>query len=169
MVEIALSGCLLESKNTKRRFTYELCSQCLLHHAIQSAIMIVFLATLPFHFFLWMYMTLKICFEANCHWHFLWRLRHDHRINLSNRKETAQKSEWPRFLSSFRIWMGAWQLRFCLPLLAAILSQKAYLRKSVVLPSTLTLQLDELGDEYEDSAELMASISIESKVKDKPI
>lgn len=43
------------------------------------------------------------------------------------------------------------------------------LRKSVVLPSTLTLQLDELGDEYEDSAELMASISIESKVKDKPI
>lgn len=48
-------------------------------------------------------------------------------------------------------------------------SQKAYLRKSVVLPSTLTLQLDELGDEYEDSAELMASISIESKVKDKPI
>lgn len=65
--------------------------------------------------------------------------------------------------------MGAWQLRFCLPLLAAILPQKAYLRKSVVLPSTLTLQLGELGDEYEDSAELMASISIESKVKDKPI
>ena len=59
MVEIALSGCLLESKNTKKRFTYELCSQCLLHHAIQSAIMIVFLATLPFHFFLWMYMTQK--------------------------------------------------------------------------------------------------------------
>ena len=65
--------------------------------------------------------------------------------------------------------MGAWQLSFCLLLLAAILPQKEYLRKSVVLPSTLTLQLDELGDEYEDSAELMASISIESKVKDKPI
>lgn len=65
--------------------------------------------------------------------------------------------------------MGAWQLSFCLLLLAAILPQKAYLRKSVVLPSTLTLQLDELGDEYEDSAELMASISIESKVKDKSI
>lgn len=64
---------------------------------------------------------------------------------------------------------GAWQLSFCLLLLAAILPQKAYLRKSVVLPSTLTLQLDELGDEYEDSAELMASISIESKVKDKSI
>jgi len=40
---------------------------------------------------------------------------------------------------------------------------KAYLRKSVVLPSTLTLQLDELGDEYEDSAELIASISIRVK------
>ena len=48
-------------------------------------------------------------------------------------------------------------------------ASKSILRKSVVLPSTLTLQLDELGDEYEDSAELMASISIESKVKDKPI
>ena len=31
------------------------------------------------------------------------------------------------------------------------------------LPSTFTLQLDELGDEYEDSAELMASISASTK------
>ena len=54
-------------------------------------------------------------------------------------------------------------IRFCLLLLAVILTQKGYLRKSVVLPSTLTLQLDELGDEYEDSAELMASISIRVK------
>lgn len=54
-------------------------------------------------------------------------------------------------------------IRFCLLLLAVILTQKAYFRKSVVLPSTLTLQLDELGDEYEDSAELMASISIRIK------
>ena len=64
---------------------------------------------------------------------------------------------------------GGMTITFLPSLLAAILPQKAYLRKSVVLPSTLTLQLDELGDEYEDSAELMASISIESKVKDKPI
>lgn len=54
-------------------------------------------------------------------------------------------------------------VRFYLLLLAVILIQKAYLRKSVALPSTLTLQLDELGDEYEDSAELMASISTNVK------
>ena len=49
MVEIALSGCLLERENTKKRFKYELHSKCLLNYAIQSAIMIVFLTTLPFH------------------------------------------------------------------------------------------------------------------------
>ena len=62
-----------------------------------------------------------------------------------------------------KVGWGYGNIRFCLLLLAVILTQKAYLRKSVVLPSTLTLQLDELGDEYEDSAELMASISIRVK------
>ena len=59
MVEIALFGYLLERENTKKRFKYELRSKCLLNYAIQSAIMIAFLTTLPFHFFLWMYMTVK--------------------------------------------------------------------------------------------------------------
>lgn len=58
--------------------------------------------------------------------------------------------------------MGAWQLGFAFPCWFQFFS-KSILRKSVVLPSTLTLQLDELGDEYEDSAELMASISIRVK------
>lgn len=56
MVEIALFGYLLERENTKKRFKYELRSKCLLNYAIQSAIMIAVLTTLPFHFFLWMYM-----------------------------------------------------------------------------------------------------------------
>ena len=59
MVEIALFGYLLERENTKKRFKYELHGKCLLNYAIQSAIMIAFLTTLPFHFFLWMYMTVK--------------------------------------------------------------------------------------------------------------
>lgn len=59
MAEIALFGYLLERENTKTRFKYELHSKCLLNYVIQSAIIIAFLTTLPFHFILWMCMTVK--------------------------------------------------------------------------------------------------------------